>query len=175
MTKLFDLPVFNFINHTMSNHFFDKMMPLISRFGGGELYFLIGLIFLLSKKRELKSLGVALLAALTFSYYISGALKIFTARPRPFIAFTNVILLGDMPKAYSFPSGHAVYAFAVATLLTGRFKKHGVIFYSLAALVAFSRVYMGAHYPSDVLIGAAIGIMIGMFLEKVDKYLADSR
>ena len=174
MIKLFDLPVFNFINHTLSNHFFNVVMPVISRLGGGELYLLIGILLLLSKKREFKMMGIVLLAGFTLSYYIVGALKIIIARPRPFAALANVILLSSVDKTPSFPSNHAVTAFMVATFLSGRFKKY-ILFYSFAALVAFSRIYIGVHYPSDVIAGAVIGIAIGLLLVKLDRYLVNSR
>jgi undecaprenyl-diphosphatase len=165
MTKIFDIPVFDFINHTISNDLFNIVMPMISRMGQGELYFLIGIMLLLLKKREFKLLGIALLAGLTLSYYIAGTLKILVARPRPFVALTNVILLGSMDKTPSFPSGHATSAFMIAVLLSGRFKKYA-LFYAFAALVAFSRVYIGVHYPSDVIAGSLIGAAIGFFLTK---------
>lgn len=166
MMHFFDLPIFNFINHTLSNQPFNFIMPIISRFGGGELYFIIGALLLFSKKRENKMLGIFLIAGLTVSYYIVGFLKVMIARPRPFIGLTNVILLTTMEKTPAFPSNHAVTAFMTASLLVNRFRKH-ILFYSLAALVAFSRVYIGVHYPSDVLAGAVIGCLIGWFLNYI--------
>jgi undecaprenyl-diphosphatase len=165
VTKLFDLPIFNFVNHGLSNHLFDVIMPTISRIGQGELYFLIGIVLLFSKKREFKMLGIILLAGLTVSYYMVGTLKIFVARPRPFVTLTNVVLLGAMDKTPSFPSGHAASAFMVAVLLSSCFKRH-ILFFLLAALIAFSRVYVGVHYPSDCIAGAVIGIVIGLFLTR---------
>ena len=165
MLKFFDIPVLNFINHTLSNHFCNYVMPIITRLGQGELYFVIGLLFLFSKKREYKLLGLTLLAALTISYDIVAILKIAVARPRPFMALANIILLGPVEKGYSFPSNHAASAFMMAFLLSSRFKRYA-LFYAFAALVAFSRVYMGVHYPTDVLGGAVIGITIGWFLVK---------
>lgn len=166
MTNFFDIPVFNFINHTLSNQFFNFTMPVISRLGKGELYFALAFMLLFSKKKEFKTLGVFLLAGLMISYYTVAVLKIFVARPRPFMTLANVILLGPMEKNYSFPSNHAVAAFMFASLLAGRLKKQ-IIFYSLAVLIAFSRIYMGVHYPSDVIAGAVIGIMIGLFLTRI--------
>lgn len=171
--RLFDISVFNFVNHTLSNQFFNFIMPVISRLGGGELYLALGLLLLFSRKKEFKLLGILLIAGLTISYYTVAFLKILVARPRPFIELANVILLGPLEKNYSFPSNHAVTAFMAAILLSNRFKKQA-IFYLLAALMAFSRVYMGVHYPSDVLAGAVIGYLIGWFLVKVDRYLVHS-
>jgi len=164
----FDIPVFNFINHTLSNQAFNFIMPVISRLGQGELYFTLGILLLFSKKKELKTLGVILLAGLTISYYIVAILKISIARPRPFVTISNVILLGPAEKGYSFPSNHTVTAFMAALLLAGHFKKY-ILFYSFAALVGISRIYVGVHYPSDVICGAAIGIAVGYLLTRVSK------
>jgi len=162
----FDVLVFNFINHGLSNPFCDFIMPLISRLGGGILYFLLGIIFLFLKKKETKLLGVFLIAGLTISYYSVGFMKILFARPRPFIALPNAILLGAVAKGFSFPSNHAVISFMTAFLLASRFKMH-IIFYFFASLVAFSRVYIGVHYPSDVISGAIIGCLIGWILLRI--------
>jgi undecaprenyl-diphosphatase len=168
--QIFDISVFNFINHILSSQPLNFIMPLVSRFGGGELYFMVGVVLLFSKKREDKMLGIFLIAGLTISYYIVSLLKILIARPRPFIVLTNVILLGPAEKTPSFPSNHAVTAFMTASLLAWRFKNY-ILFYLLALVVAFSRVYIGVHYPSDVLAGAIIGIMIGLFLKRVSRLL----
>ena len=173
--KLFDLPLFNFINHGLSSHALNIVMPMISRLGGGELYFLIGVMLLFLKKREYKILGIVLLAGLTLSYYVVGVLKVFIARPRPFVALGNVILLGDMSTTPSFPSNHAVGAFMIATLLASQLKKrtlfYSVLLYLFAVLVSFSRVYIGVHYPSDVLAGAVIGVVVGLILVKIESSL----
>jgi undecaprenyl-diphosphatase len=161
--QIFDIPVFNFINHTLSNKVFDLAMPVITYLGVSGLYVILGLLLLFSKKKEFKTLGLVLLAGLTVSYYSATILKVFVARPRPFMSLTNVILLSNTERTYSFPSNHAVTIFLVATLFTSHFKKYA-LFYSLAALVCFSRVYIGVHYPTDVLAGAVIGILIGWFL-----------
>jgi undecaprenyl-diphosphatase len=174
MLKAFDVSWFNVINHDLSNPVLNVIMPAISRLGGGELYFVLGVIFLFSKRKEVRMFGVFVLAGLTVSYYAANLIKVFVARPRPFVALTNVILLGPMAKSYSFPSAHATQAFMMAAMLAGRFKKY-ILFYSLAALVAFSRIYVGVHYPSDVLAGAVIGIVVGLFLAKMYKDLVGSQ
>lgn len=168
MTRLFDIPLFNLINHSFSRPLLNLSMPVISRLGGGELYFLLGVWLLFSRKKEIKTLGILLIAGLTVSFYTAAVLKILIARPRPFVALSNVILLAASEKSYSFPSSHAVSAFMVASLSSSHFKKY-ILFYSLAALMAFSRVYIGVHYPSDVIGGAVIGILIGYFLVRIGK------
>lgn len=174
MVEFFDVPVFNFINQSLSNHILNIAMPFISRMGGGELFFVIGFLLLFSRKKEFKTMGVVLLAGLTISYYAVSVLKVFIARPRPFVSVENAILLGHATKTYSFPSGHSTMSFMSAVLLSSLFKRH-ILFYLFAVAVCLSRVYMGMHYPSDVLAGALIGAAIGYFLVRINKRLVDSQ
>ena len=166
MTKLFDIPLFNLINHSFSRPLLNLAMPFVSRLGGGELYFVLGILLLFSRKKEIKTLGIILLAGLAVSFYITAFLKILIARPRPYVSLTNVILLGPAEKSYSFPSSHAVSAFIIASILSSHFKKYA-LFYALAAVIAFSRVYMGVHYPSDVIGGAVLGTLTGYLLVRI--------
>lgn len=163
MLQCMDRAVFFFINHGLSNPFFDFIMSVISKISDGPILFAVSFVLLFSKKRELKLLGLIMLTGLTVSFYVVSGLKVLVARPRPFLVLTDVFLLAK-DKSMSFPSGHAATSFMVATALAAYFKRYAAIFYSFAAAVAVSRVYMGVHYPSDVLAGAVIGCLIGWFL-----------
>ena len=166
MPQYMDRVVFFFINHGLSNPFFDSIMPVISEISDGPILFAVSLALLFLKKRELKFLGLIMLAGLTVSFYVVSGLKELVARPRPFLVLMDVFLLAK-EKSMSFPSNHAATSFMAATVLMAYFKRYAAVFYSFAAAVAVSRVYMGVHYPSDVLAGAGLGIMIGYFLKKV--------
>ena len=160
--NLFDTAAFDLINHMISNRFFDFIMPLITRLGSGGFVFAAGVLLLFSRKKETKTLGILLIAGLAISYYAVGALKAIAARPRPFSVLSNTIVLCYTEKGLSFPSGHATTAFMAAALFSSRFKCYPV-FYLVAALVGLSRVYMGVHFPTDVIGGAIIGCVIGWF------------
>jgi len=96
-------------------------------------------------------------------------LKVLFSRPRPFENFSDWIngpaeiapVLFQLPSSYSFPSGHAATAFAAAALLNGLYAGRLRFLYFLAFWVALSRVYIGVHYPADVLAGALLGIAWG--------------
>jgi undecaprenyl-diphosphatase len=168
MIQHFDITVFHFINHSLSNPVFNFIMPLITRLGTKEFVIIIGLALLFSKKKETKRLGILLIAGIVLSYFAVNILKHIVARPRPFVSLKGVILLGHASKDFSFPSGHATLSFATASLFAYRYGRY-IIFYLLAALVCFSRIYVGVHYPTDVIGGAIVGIVIGLVIINIAK------
>jgi len=162
-----DSRIFFFVNSICSCPFIDRVMPVITFLGSGEFIFAVAVILIiLAGKKARRPAGILLLAGLTVDYYAVYFLKDWVARPRPFMTLANVHLVGAIDKSYSFPSGHATVAFMAAVILSKYFKRP-VIFFGLAALVAVSRVYIGVHYPTDVLSGAALGSLIGYALVKV--------
>jgi membrane-associated phospholipid phosphatase len=128
-----------------------------------------------NKELKLKSYkaGVTLLVA----GVISSTLKVTVQRERPFTTYPDIIYQKTEVGSYSFPSGHTNFAFATATSLTLSFPKWYVIVpaYSYAAAVGYSRMYLGVHYPSDVLVGALIGSGSAFLTWKAQKWLNKKR
>ena len=114
-------------------------------------------------------LAAALAAATLLKVSLESVAKMFVQRDRPAEAFPHVILRGNSAaRGLSFPSGHAMVIFAIAVLVTPYFKGWWkALPWALAAAVCLSRVYLGAHFPLDVIAGAGLGTFIGGVLNLV--------
>jgi undecaprenyl-diphosphatase len=102
---------------------------------------------------------------------VSGLLKIWIDRDRPPLAHPDPEPLVRLPPTGSFPSGHATVAFACATVLALAVPRLALPLFALAALVAWSRVYVGVHYPLDVLAGAALGVVLAVAIAGAGRVL----
>lgn len=139
--------------------FLDSIMPFITKLGDcGFIWILLALVLLFPKKTRRGAVDVFLCLALTFVLN-DLILKPLIARPRPFTSIDELTILVTAPNSYSFPSGHTNASFAAAFALTRAFGKKGAWAYILAILIAFSRCYVGVHYPTDVLVGMAVGTL----------------
>jgi undecaprenyl-diphosphatase len=118
--------------------------------------------------------ALAGLAAMVVGLAFSEVLKSIVMQPRPFVSLADVRLLVSPSGSYSFPSVNATYAFAAfsgasltARRLLGRLPVWGWGFLALPVAVSYSRVYVGVHYPGDVLSGAIIGLSIGWLIASI--------
>ena len=167
MISSFDINILNFIRDNLSNPILDNIMILFTTLGDrGIIWITIGIILLVQKKY--RKIGFILLIALLINFVIGEVLlKNIIHRPRVFITNPNINILINPPESYSFPSGHTASSFAAATVLGYYFKKYRYVFYVIASLIAFSRIYLYVHYPSDVLAGVLLGIVCALFTIKV--------
>ena len=158
-----DKTLFVFINVFLANPVTDAVMPIITSDDLLRVAYALGLVLLLLwGDRRLRWLVlVSLLVLAVADQFSSNFLKHLIERPRPCQVLGRVHLLVGCGGGYSMPSSHAANAFAQAVLfsLTTRRAKYWLL--PAAALVALSRVFVGVHYPFDILVGSTIGGLIG--------------
>jgi undecaprenyl-diphosphatase len=102
--------------------------------------------------------------AVAVADWVALGLKALVGRPRPPLRYAEPKTLVPLPHDGSFPSGHAATSFAAATILSFAAPRLAPAFFLLAAAIAFSRVYVGVHYPLDVVGGAALGVLVAISL-----------
>ncbi len=154
---------------TIHNPVLDKFMVGITYLGsGGILWIIIALALLFNKKYC--TWGIVLAASLIGCLLIGNlTLKPLVARIRPYdVAGFDQLLIGKLSD-YSFPSGHTLASFAAATVLVVMDRKWGVVALIIATLISFSRLYLYVHFPTDVLAGFVIGVIISLLCVKFIK------
>lgn len=164
-----DLYIFYFFNHSLSCKPFDKFFSLITDVQHWIIAYIILWGILISKEgRKSKIAAILVLVLITVSDQLGyRVLKEIFGRIRPCYALTDVLTPLGPQGTFSFPSNHALNNFAAATYFYFLYPKLKWILFSSAALIAISRVYLGLHYPSDIIGGAAIGVGIGFLFYKL--------
>lgn len=157
-----DWMILDKIQSMFSSGFMDWLMPKITVLGdAGMIWIVIGVLLLLSKKH--RRTGFLVLLGLLIGLIIgNGIVKNFVARQRPCWLNTDFKLLIPVPKDFSFPSGHTQASVIAATIITLYRKEWGWIVIPLTLAIAFSRLYLYVHFPTDVLGGACMGLAIGL-------------
>ena len=151
-----DRRILEFIYNKISCRILDFLMPYITNLGGAKFTILTAIaVFLFIDYK----LGLEMGLSLGISHLIVHVVKRITNRPRPYITLKNIDQVNIPFEPYSFPSGHTTAAFSVAVTLSLSTPIWGweCILLALASLVGISRVYLGVHYPSDVLMGGLLG------------------
>lgn len=159
-----DILAFFWINQRFRSSFYDWIMPKITHLGGVSSSILCSLFLLLNKTAFWHQVGIRLASALILSHLLVNLIKRFVRRRRPYQVLDGVSTSTKLLKDASFPSGHSTAIFCMATVLSSALPSLLLVFYSLAIIVALSRVYLGMHFPSDIMIGAGLGITTAMYL-----------
>jgi undecaprenyl-diphosphatase len=162
----FDHWLFERINQDLANPVFDVVLPFLTDLNHNPYlpYAVLALILAWIFKQRYRALMwiVTLVIAIGLSDLVSyRVIKTLADRNRPEQAGVHVVLRTDHHSGSSFPSNHAANAFAGASVLSGAFPVGTPFWFLIAALIAISRVYVGVHFPLDVLAGGALGWVIG--------------
>ena len=167
----YDHKIFMFINNNLSNSLFDFIMPLFDHPKNWILPLL--LLWIIGVKKDYKNrykLLIMIPVAIIITDQFGAFIKNFELRDRPWFYFgTDEInhLGGNGGKHKSFPSNHAANLCSLATIFTYIYYNLRYIFWIFALIIMFSRVYIGVHFPIDVIIGMIIGVSIGLMINYI--------
>ena len=158
-----DRDILLYVQDNIRSGFLDKIFPNITHLGDAGVFWLVLTAILLCFKKTRKA-GVFSLGALLGSVLINNAiLKNAIGRTRPYELIDSLKLIGKAASDPSFPSGHTAASFASCTAILPNVKKRWwAPLILMAVLISFSRIYIGIHYPSDVVAGFASGVILGI-------------
>jgi undecaprenyl-diphosphatase len=143
----------------------DSLMIALSAAGGASLVWLVvGLAGACVHRARAAGVWQMAVALVLVSAIGNSIIKPLVHRPRPPATARSAALVADRPSTYSFPSGHAASSFAAAYALSRAWPSASIPLWLLAALVGFSRWYLGLHYPSDIVGGALLGLAVAWFV-----------
>ena len=163
---------FSFLYAIPRTEVLDSFFLGLTRVAGtyGQLWLIIAALLLIFKKT--RKAGISVLIAYLAVYLLGQiVLKQLISRPRPCQIDQTFAMLVARPSSSSFPSTHSAWAFGAATAIFMQHRKLGAAAYAVAALIAFSRMYMFLHFPTDVLFGTALGIALGVLAHWITKAL----
>ena len=175
----YNTALFYAVNDGMDNSVFNFIMPILTNFGNLIAWSLVCVLIFIFGGQYGKKVAIIGLLALFLSSAAILALKYIVAEPRPFLVLSHVHLL-TTENDYSFPSGHATASFAGAVAIGKKYsfiikgKTHKLIYplLAFAAIIGFSRVYVGVHYPLDVIFGAVIGTIFALAVIRFEKKIS---
>ena len=181
LAEHFDLPILDWIAANLWCPALDAIMPVITALGDAGIFWMaIAAALLLSRKTRRVGVGMGI-AMLTGLLLCNATLKPLCQRPRPYDyqydVFGKLIpLIIERQHDFSFPSGHTIASFEAAGVIALNNKKWGIGALVLACLIAFSRLYLYVHYPTDVLVSIVLGLtlaLLGNWLSRriPDRYL----
>jgi len=160
-----DLYLFNLINGLAGKWIWlDALGVFFARYCEYLLWLLLLLFLILGFKKYWKMVLVAFISAGVSRFVLAEIIRFIWFRQRPFVQLNFLPLIQQSPSEASFPSGHASFYFAISTIVYLYNKKAGILFYAVSFLIALSRVFVGVHWPFDILAGALLGILTALLI-----------
>lgn len=172
-----EISILYWINQTTSNFIFDSFFPFYTDLHKSSVFaipFALFIIYVFIKK--FKKLGLLyflfLIVSIALSDFTGGKIKNYYQRTRPYAeASLNIKQRSPANPKKSFPSNHASNSFGIATYLAVFFPQSRIITFPLASLVAYSRMYNGVHYPSDILAGGILGSLFALLFSRLALFI----
>ncbi|MDD7732992.1 MAG: phosphatase PAP2 family protein [Firmicutes bacterium] len=155
-----DWTILHWIQNTLTSPPMDSFMVFVTRLGNMGFFWILSALLLMSQKKYRKQAIILLLALLAGQFLNNLVIKNLVQRSRPCWLDPSVRLLIDVPKDFSFPSGHSMSSAIGAAMMTWTDRRLGLVAISLAILIIFSRLYLYVHFPTDVLAGVIVGLSI---------------
>ncbi|MDE5569918.1 MAG: phosphatase PAP2 family protein [Ruminococcus sp.] len=171
-----DFMVLEYIREHLRNGFLDNIMPVVTAFGNMGMFWVV-VALIISAKRKYRKCSITMMIGMIMGVILGNfVVKNIVRRDRP--CWINEI--GDMlianPQDFSFPSGHTMSSFIAATILFYYDKRLGVPSFGVALLIAFSRMYLYVHFPTDIIGGALLGVGIAiMTVSLTNRYIFDRK
>lgn len=160
-----DLYLFNLINQFAGRWaWLDYFGIFCAEYLGYVLLFVLAIFLLINYKKYWQMVLESLIAAAFTRFVLAEIIRTIWFRTRPFISQNFVPLIIQNADEASFPSGHATFFFALATIVYFYNKRLGIIFFIASFFIAIDRIFVGVHWPSDVFAGAILGILVGYIL-----------
>lgn len=160
-----DLYLFNFINGFAGKWvWLDYVGIFCADYLGNVLLLVLAMFLFINFRKYWKMVFEAFVAAFFTRFFLVEIIRRIWFRPRPFVAGNFIPFISQSPTEASFPSGHATFYFALATIVYFYNKKVGILFFIAGLLIVIARVFVGVHWPSDILAGAILGILMGYIL-----------
>lgn len=162
----FDLPILDWIQANLKNGFGDVFWPVITLFGDGGIFWIAVAVVLLIFPKTRKT-GIGMGIALVMGVIVCNiTLKPLVGRVRPYdfqeSLGVTIPLLTERMHDFSFPSGHTIASFEASVVIFRNYKKAGIAAIILACLIAFSRLYLYVHYPTDVIFSIVVGTIFAI-------------
>ena len=174
LAESFDLPILDWIQAHLQSELLDTVMPIITMLGDAGIFWIVCAVLLMLFPRT-RRIGLGMGFALAMGLLVCNlTLKPLVGRIRPYDYQIDILgrtwesllaggkLLVDLPHDFSFPSGHTIASFESCTVLMLGNKKLGIPATLLAIAIAFSRMYLYVHYPTDVIASVILGTLFGI-------------
>jgi undecaprenyl-diphosphatase len=163
-----DLYLFNLINGFAGRWaWLDYLEMFFAKYAEYSLWLCLVLFVAINAKKYWKMFVEAGLAAGISKFILAEFIRYLWFRPRPFVALNFIPLINQSADEAAFPSGHASFYFALSTIVYFYNKKVGTAFYAITTLIVLARVFVGVHWPLDILAGALLGILTAWVFNKL--------